>query len=88
MDLGSNRFCTVQLDHQKHKDKLLKNVHSKKVMKASSSFQNIISAPEIALTQSKGDIDNNIVVGGSKRPARMNFAKGKGSVRGRHGNNW
>ena len=25
LDLGSNQYCTMQLDHQKHKEELLKN---------------------------------------------------------------
>jgi hypothetical protein len=32
LDLGVNQYCTVQLDHQKHKESLLKNARSKRLL--------------------------------------------------------
>ena len=80
VDLGSNQFGTVQLDHQKHKENLLKNARTKRMVRDSSaqnlnkanSVSNLLQDPELERyhSQRSGRFETN-----SQRPAKMNFRK-------------
>jgi len=75
LELGLNQYCTVQLDHQKHKEALLKNAKAKRQMRAPLPLRGLKNSRSNSPASEKPSLKKLFPGELSKKTPKMDFRK-------------